>query len=343
VHAILDDSDTHLVAELATRVREAMPDRHVHLVLENEANEARWLPRAGDGRPTLHTAQWADDIHNSWHALLTGEREGYYEDFADKPVERLARALAEGFAYQGDPSSHKGGALRGEPSGHLPPSAFVSFLQNHDQTGNRAFGERLSELVAPEPLRLARAALILCPQVPLLFMGEDWAASTPFLFFVDFAEDEALSAAVRNGRRNEFSRFTAFADPRVARRIPDPTCKATFLKSKLDWSEAQRPPHSEVRAEMRDLLHLRRAEIVPLTETPFLGSTYEALESSGLDVTWRFERGTLRFIANFFETERRAWLEARAGVLWASPSVERTGAEARLPPWTALFVKGRPA
>ena len=342
VHAILDDSDTHFIAELATRVRAAIPDRHVHLVLENEANEARWLPRRGDGRPALHTAQWADDIHNCWHALLTGEREGYYEDFADKPVERLARALAEGFAYQGDPSAHKGGALRGEASGHLPPTAFVSFLQNHDQTGNRAFGERLSALVAPQRLALARAALILCPQVPLLFMGEDWAASTPFLFFVDFAEDEALSTAVRNGRRNEFARFKAFADPEVAAHIPDPTLEATFLSSKLDWSEAQRPPHSEIRAETRELLRLRRDEVVPLTKTPFLGSSYEVVESGGLDVSWQFESGTLRFLANFSEADARARLDANARLLWASPAVERSGAEARLPPWTALFVKGGP-
>jgi maltooligosyltrehalose trehalohydrolase len=343
VHAILDDSETHLVAELAARIRRALPGREVHLVLENEANAARWLARDARKCPTLHTAQWADDIHNSWHALLTGEREGYYEDFADKPVERLGRALAEGFAYQGEPSSHKGGAPRGEPSAHLPPTAFVAFLQNHDQTGNRAFGERLSQLIGPERLGLARAALILCPQVPLLFMGEDWAASTPFLFFVDFAADPSLSTAVREGRRKEFSRFKAFSDPHAAARIPDPTAEATFLASKLDWSEAARPPHAAIRAETRELLRLRRAEIVPLTKTRFLGSSREITANGGLDVSWSFESGTLRFLANVGDAESRLRVEENARALWASPGVERGGAELRLPPWSGVFLKGGPA
>src|SRR5215212_3277138 len=225
VHAILDDSKPHIIAEIAERVRAAVPDREVHLVLENEANQARWLERDQNGRPRLHTAQWADDIHNSWHPLLTGENEGYYEDFADKPLEHLGRSLAEGFAYQGDPSAHKGGAPRGEASAHLPPQAFVSFLQNHDQTGNRDFGERLSHLIPPERLALARAGLLLSPQVPMLYMGEEWDASTPFLFFVDFSDDEPLSTAVREGRRREFAKFKAFAEQHGGEQIPDPTSK----------------------------------------------------------------------------------------------------------------------
>lgn len=341
VHAIVDDTTPHIIAELATRARETLPGREIHLVLENEANQARWLEREDNGLPRLHTAQWADDIHNCWHPLLTGEAEGYYADFADKPVERLARALAEGFVYQGDPSAHQGGKPRGEPSGHLPPVAFVSFLQNHDQTGNRAFGERLSHLVEPDRLALARAALLLCPQVPLVFMGEEWASSTPFLFFVDFLPDEALSKAVREGRRREFARFKAFADPQVAATIPDPTDEETFLRSKLDWSEAQRPPHAEMRAEFRDLLHRRRTEIVPLTQTRFLGSTYNATNSD-LDVTWRFEGGTLQFRANFSDAERRLGLDANARTLWASPSSVRDGSQMRLPSWTGAFLVSEP-
>jgi maltooligosyltrehalose trehalohydrolase len=178
VHAFKDDSQPHFIEELARRIRQGVePGREVHLVLENEANEARWLNRDESRRPILHTAQWADDIHNCWHPILTGESEGYYESFADKPVERLGRALAEGFAFQGDISKHHG-TPRGEPSAHLPPTAFVSFLQNHDQVGNRAFGERLSELVDPKRLSLARALFLLAPQIPLLFQGEDWAATS---------------------------------------------------------------------------------------------------------------------------------------------------------------------
>jgi maltooligosyltrehalose trehalohydrolase len=336
VHAIIDDSDKHIIAEIAGRARAALPGREVHLVLENEANQARWLERSQDGRPRLHTAQWADDIHNAWHPLLTGESEGYYEDFADRPLEHLGRALAEGFAYQGDSSKHQGGAARGEPSAHLPPSAFVAFLQNHDQTGNRAFGERLSDLVPPERLAVARAGLLLSPQVPLLYMGEEWAASTPFLFFVDFSDDAALSKAVREGRRREFAKFAAFSGEH-GKEIPDPTSEDTFRRSILQWDEISRPPHAEVRAEVQRLLRLRHDEIVPLTKTDFLGASRDVSKPGCLEVTWRFAGGTLRFLANF--GDREAEFEGNSGrVLWASPSVKQ-GGSFRMPAWTGAFVK----
>jgi maltooligosyltrehalose trehalohydrolase len=255
VHAILDDSETHLVAELAARIRRALPGREVHLVLENEANAARWLARDARKCPTLHTAQWADDIHNSWHALLTGEREGYYEDFADKPVERLGRALAEGFAYQGEPSSHKGGAPRGEPSAHLPPTAFVAFLQNHDQTGNRAYGDRLTTLADPAALKAAVALLLLMPQIPMIFMGEEIGSRAPFLYFTDHGPE--LAKAVREGRRREFA---AFADVTHGREIPDPNSPSSFQASK---PEQDAPEADAWRALYHDLLALRHNRIVP--------------------------------------------------------------------------------
>ncbi|GGC54582.1 malto-oligosyltrehalose trehalohydrolase [Chelatococcus reniformis] len=298
VHAILDDGRPHFIDELANRIRDAIRGRHVHLVLENDANQARWLERDDRARPVLHTAQWADDIHNAWHALLTGEAEGYYEDYADRPLERLSRALAEGFAYQGDPSAHKGGAARGEPSAHLPPTAFVAFLQNHDQVGNRAFGERLSRLVPEEKLALARAALLLGPQVPLLFMGEDWSASTPFQFFVDFADDPTLSDAVREGRRAEFAKFKAFSDPDARERVPDPTSEDTFHRSVLNWSEADQPAHRAVREDVRELLGLRQRHVEPLIASGFRGSQQDLTVPDMLDVTWRFDAGMLRLLAN---------------------------------------------
>jgi maltooligosyltrehalose trehalohydrolase len=340
VHAIVDDSTPHFLEELATRVRAAVTaDRHVHLVLENEANQARFLPRDADGRPRLHTAQWADDSHNSWHPLLTGEAEGYYEDFADRPVERLARALAEGFVYQGDPSRHHGGKVRGERSAHLPPSAFVGFLQNHDQVGNRAFGERLSHLVEPERLSLARALFLLAPQIPLLFQGEDWAASAPFLFFVDFESDPGLAEAVRNGRRREFSKFKAFADPETRERIPDPTDAETFARSRLDWSEPARSPHREVREDTRALLRLRRDAIVPLTKTPFRGGSYGLPQADCFDILWRFEAGTLRFVANFGE-DQAGFETAGLSPIWSSPAARVVGGRAVLPPWSAAILRG---
>jgi maltooligosyltrehalose trehalohydrolase len=337
VHAILDDSERNIVAEIAEHARASLPAREIHLVLENEANAARWLLRNQAEKPTLHTAQWNDDIHHCWHTLLTGEHDGYYEDYADKPVERLARCLAEGFAYQGELSKHKGG-LRGERSAHLPPSAFVAFLQNHDQIGNRAFGERISALAAPERLALARAGLLLSPQTPLLFMGEEWAASNPFLFFVDFSDDPELARAVRDGRRREFANFKSFAEQHAERQIPDPTAEETFRLSVLDWAEPERPPHAGIREEVRRLLRLRQGEVVPLSKTGFLGASRDLPTPDSLDVVWRFEAGTLRFVANF-GGEQRAFAEtAGERMLWSNAGEPARG-WVRLGPWTGAFLK----
>lgn len=261
VHAIADDSDPDILEEIAGTVRAALPaDRHVHLVLENDTNAARYLRRDG-GRVTHYTAQWNDDIHHAWHVLLTGERDGYYVDYADDPAQHLARCLAEGFDYQGDPSAYRDGEQRGEHSGHLPPQAFVAFLQNHDQIGNRAFGERLSMLVSEQALKSAVAAILLAPSPPLLFMGEEFGAATPFQFFCDFGAD--LRDAVRDGRRREFARFARFNNPAAQASIPDPGAVATFEASKLNWSSLEQDTHTDWLTFYRTLLHLRATQIVP--------------------------------------------------------------------------------
>ncbi|WP_114942857.1 malto-oligosyltrehalose trehalohydrolase [Microvirga calopogonii] len=343
VHAIIDDGQPHFIEELASRIRQAIPDRHVHLVLENEANQARWLNRNEGRQPKLHTAQWADDIHNSWHALLTGENEGYYEDYANKPLQHLGRSLAEGFAYQGDPSLHKDGVIRGEPSGHLPPSAFVAFLQNHDQVGNRAFGERLAHLIPPERLELAQAIFLLSPQIPLLFMGEEWTASTPFQFFVDFESEPDLAKAVRDGRRGEFKRFKAFTDPEMSQRIPDPTDRATFDRSRIEWEEAERSPHREVLSQTRHLLDLRQTEIVPLLKSRYRGSHYTVSPENTLDVTWTFDEGMLRLLANFGSAPMTMHTGDGTRALWASPGIDVTSTNLQLPPWSGVILKGQSA
>lgn len=337
VHAILDDSEKHILAEIAGRIRAALQDREVHLVLENDANEARWLTRDGVA-PRLHNAQWNDDLHHCWHTLLTGEADGYYIDYADKPVERLGRCLSEGFAYQGEASAHRNGECRGERSDHLPPTAFVTFLQNHDQIGNRAFGERISSLTSPEQLALARAALLLGPQIPMLYMGEEWNASTPFLYFVDFAEDESLSEAVREGRQREFANFNSFAT-NGSREIPDPTDENTFFRSKLAWDERTQRPYADVLAETRSLLDLRRAEILPLIKTPFLGARSSQPQEGVLDVLWRFGGGTLVFLANLGNAQAEMEFRPEAHILWKSPDAKLEGNRLDLPSWTGLFLK----
>ncbi|WP_342150682.1 malto-oligosyltrehalose trehalohydrolase [Methylorubrum sp. SB2] len=334
VHAILDDSQKHFLAELAETIRKSFPDRHVHLILENEANQASWLERDGGAKPILHTAQWADDLHHGWHVLLTGEDAGYYASFADRPIEHLARSLAEGFAYQGEPFPTLDNHPRGEPSGHLPPSAFVTFLQNHDQVGNRALGERLSHLADPGKLALARAGLLLAPQIPMLWMGEEWSASAPFLFFVDFAPDEELNKAVREGRRREFKSFAAFADDTSV--IPDPTEEKTFSDSKIDWDEAEREPHRAVWADTRNLLQIRHQNVVPLTKTAYRGATTDLSAPGVIDVTWRYEGGSLRFVANFGDDDHA--VDVGGGqVIWSNGYSRQSG---QLGPWGGLFLLG---
>ena len=174
VHAI---TEADWLDEMAARVRATVEkDRHVHLVLEHDGNVADHLRRD-------FNAQWNDDGHHVLHVMLSGEREGYYTDYADEPAKRLARALSEGFIYQGEPSRHRDGAPRGTRSADLPPTAFVFFLQNHDQIGNRAFGDRLTATVNPKALEAAIALQCLCPQIPLLFMGEEEGSVAPFQFF----------------------------------------------------------------------------------------------------------------------------------------------------------------
>lgn len=337
VHAIMDDSSPHFLENLCDEVR-AHFGREIHLILENEANEAQRLTRGEDDASCAYTAQWADDIHNSWHVLLTGERDGYYGDFVDRPIEHLGRALAEGFAYQGEEAPHLGRA-RGEPSSHLPPQAFVAFLQNHDQIGNRALGERLCHIVPEERLDLARAALMLSPQIPLLFMGEEWSASAPFQFFVDFP-DKKLCKAVRDGRRKEFSKFASFAGHED--RVPDPTEVETFIRSKLDWSERNRAPHAAVLADIRDLLMLRRAEVVPLLRSEFRGGTFELPHKEALAVSWRFATGKLRLVMNFGSEVVEVVLSKGERLVWSSETAVRDNTHLHLPRWTGAVVAGTP-
>jgi maltooligosyltrehalose trehalohydrolase len=290
VHAIQDDSDPDVLTELARAVH-AGPgrDRHVHLVLENDCNDPRRLARDDARRPLHFTAQWNDDLHHVVHHLLTGEAAGYYADYADDALARLGRCLAEGFAYQGEPSSYRSGAPRGASSAELPPEAFVNFLQNHDQVGNRAFGERLHRLAAPEALRGALAAVLLAPSPPLVFMGEEFGADTPFLFFCDFGGD--LARAVRDGRRAEFAGFPPFDDPAAAATIPDPGDPQTVAQSRLDWDSLERTPHDEWLSVYRTLLARRRTSIVPIV--PHIvpgGARYEARDGT-LTVRWPLDDG----------------------------------------------------
>lgn len=328
VHAIIDESTPNILDEIAQTVRARLPDRQIHLVLENDDNAARFLAR-GDGGGG-YDAQWNDDLHHALHTLVSGQADGYYGDYAKRGVWHLGRALAEGFSYQGEASEHRGGARRGEPSRHLPPTAFVAFLQNHDQVGNNAMGERISHVAPPEAVRAAAAVYLLAPSVPLLFMGEEWGASSPFPFFCDFGED--LADSVREGRRKEFARFEKFRDPAARERIPDPLALATFRAAQLDRAEQARSPHAEYLAHYRRLLEIRHKEIVPrLPGVDGNAGTFEAGDALG--VAWRLGDGSrLTLDANL--SAREAPGRPRPGrVLFATHEADG----ARLPPWSVVW------
>lgn len=291
VHAIRDQRSPDILQELAQEVEKRFAnERHVHLVLENDDNAARYLSRSSSGRPQYYTAQWNDDLHHALHVLATGEHGGYYEDYTE-PVDLLARCLTEGFAYQGEPSKHRDGNLRGTPSAHLPLTAFVSFIQNHDQIGNRAFGERLIGLAERQRLAALIPLAILSPSPPLLFMGEEWGASEPFPFFCDFHDD--LAVKVREGRRREFAGFPQFKDGTAREEIPDPNSPATFDRAVLDWRRAELESHGQWLVLYRELIRVRRQEIIPrLTGLQGFGAHYLRFGANGLLVTWRLGDGS---------------------------------------------------
>jgi maltooligosyltrehalose trehalohydrolase len=297
VHAIADDTVPSIGEEIALTVRSHFgATREVHLVLENDRNEARLLRRDAEGRPQLATAQWNDDFHHALHVLATGESDGYYVDFATRPLHAFGRALAEGFIYQDDVSVFRNCARRGERCGHLPPSAFVSFAQNHDQVGNRALGERLVQLADEPLLRALTACMLLAPAPPLLFMGEEFGATTPFLFFCDFGPE--LAAAVSRGRRAEFARFARFGDLQAQRAIPDPNDRATFLRSRIDWAQARSPQGAAWLALYRRCLDHRRRAIAPLAAKLRCAGTHR-VDDGLLRVTWTARDGEqLHLVAN---------------------------------------------
>jgi maltooligosyltrehalose trehalohydrolase len=340
VHAIADDSNPHILDELADVIRNSISsDRQVHLILENDRNQSSYLRRDPHCRSKIYTAQWNDDIHHSLHVLLTGERDGYYCDYSKRPMDLLARSLIEGFAYQGEPSIHRNGQPRGERSNRLPPTAFVSFLQNHDQIGNRAFGERITRVVDPCSVRAAVAILLLAPSPPMLFMGEEFGADTPFLFFCDFASD--LAAAVTAGRRAEFAHFSRFGDPVDCQRIPDPNAASTFEASRLDWNRVDEMPHREWLAMYQHLLRLRREYIVPrLSGACNIKADSHVVSHRGLRACWRFpDSSELTLLANLGNESPSIPDVPRVPIIYASSEVgaDSLNRNGLLPAWSVMW------
>lgn len=291
IDQIKDTSDTHILEEIAEKIREAIPHRHVHLTTEDSRNVIFLHPRDEQGNTPLFTAEWNDDFHNAAHVFAIGETHAYYQDFAFEPEKKFARALAEGFVYKGEVSLQTGQS-RGVECHTQPPPFFVDFIQNHDQTGNRAQGERLITLAGAEKTRVLLATLLLSPHIPLLFMGEEFGETHPFLFFTDFHGE--LAKAVREGRAKEFIGHAGHDEA-----VPDPNDLNTFVRSTLDWDKPSQEEGKSWLRFTRSLLTLRHRHIVPLLRQ---GGTVEGkilhTAHGRVAVSWQFPQGTLSLALN---------------------------------------------
>ena len=302
VHAIIDTSAIHLLEQLAVEVEELAAEvgRPLHLIAESDLNDPRMIRGREAGGYGLD-AQWSDDLHHALHALLTGETNGYYEDFGS--LDDVADALEEAWIYAGRYSAHRD-RVHGRPHGGLPGWKFLAYLQNHDQVGNRAIGDRISHTIPLPRAKVGAALYLLSAFVPMVFQGEEWAASSPFQYFTGH-EDRELGRLVAQGRRSEFASFGWKADD-----VPDPQDPATFERSKLQWKELRRRPHSEMLEWYRALIHLRRA-------TPDLADGRLDLVKVRADdeaCTLVVERGAVTLVANLGPDEQKVELPSERGV-----------------------------
>ena len=328
VNAISEPGEISLLHDLSRAVGKFATEagRHIHLVLENGDNLASLLDADANPPCGKYRAQWNDDYHHAWHVLLTRETQGYYGDYTTSPISDIARALASGFVYQGEPAAFWGGRRRGEPSGTLAPTAFVNFLQNHDQIGNRALGDRLESNVAPPQIEAALAITLMAPAIPMLFMGEEWGSKVPFPFFCDFGGD--LADAVRNGRRREY----AWAYAKYGDEVPDPLAASTFQSAALDWDARFEPAGQKRLALVQQLLALRRQQIVPRLAGAAFGEAHAA-DNGLLTASWRMGDGaTLRLFANLSDREVTHGSGKIAGTpIWGGELSER------VLPWSVFW------
>ena len=336
VHNMADDSGSHILELLAARIRAARPHRYTHLIVENSDNQELWLRRNSGGEPVHYTAQWNDDLHHLLHAAGTGENTGYYADFdnLEHRTDMLARSLAEGFAYQGELKPHEG-MKRGEPSVGLPATAFVVYMQNHDQIGNRVKGDRITRLANDDAIKALTAIYLLSPQVPMLFMGEEWASDTPFPFFSDVPVE--LRDTVRKGRQEGLKSAPEHEDPAKpnVEDAVDPTCPSTFTSAKLDWDNLRRAPHSRWFKHYRTLIDVRKMEIIPrLFGQEGFASHYEVLGPRAVLISWKMGDGSvLRLYANLDNDALGDMPEIVGRRVYLQGFVEAT----RLGPWTVLW------
>ena len=320
VHAIVDTSAVHLMEQLAAEVQvlSGVLGRELVLIAESDLNDPRLVRPPELGGYGLD-AVWNEDFHHALHAVLTGERAGYYEDFGR--LKDVARCLERGAVYDGRYSVFRR-RRHGRPADGIPGRCFVGFLQNHDQVGNRALGERSAALMSLGRLKIGAAVVICAPFIPMLFQGEEWGASTPFLYFTDH-QDPELGAAVSAGRRREFAGFGWEPED-----IPDPQDPQTYLRSRLDWAELGRPPHTELLEWHRSLLALRR-RLPDLAD----GRMDQVEARVGVDgITLSLRRGVVEVLVNLGDQPFTFEVGAGARIeLQSDPGAELSGASVTLP------------
>jgi maltooligosyltrehalose trehalohydrolase len=330
VHAFVDLTARHLLEEMADAVAALASDvgRAFILIAESDLNDPRIVRSRTLGGYGID-AQWSDDLHHALHTTLTGEGDGYYEDFVG--FADVARAMEHGWVYAGQHSRHRG-RRHGRSTAGLPFEQFVGFAQNHDQVGNRARGERLSRLVDDDRLRIAAALVICGPFVPLLFQGEEWGTQTPFCFFADF-QDEALRSAVREGRRREFAAFGWQSED-----VPDPMSAQTFTASQLDWDELDQPPNSAMLQWYRALVAVRKS-------TRGLEGAARPVVHGDLDAGWLVVRCGDRMVAvNLGADEHSVDVSPGATLAAASrPGVGVASGHVVLPPIAAAVLTEGPS
>ncbi len=319
---IIDESEAHLLIELAETVRAAAPGRHIHLTVEDQLSRKSLLNRDG-GTVRHYTAGWNDEFHHGMHIAATGETGGYYRNFLDDTIGTIREATAKGFVRADRAKDRVGPA----PQDPLPPDVNINFLQNHDQIGNRAFGDRLTTQADPDLLRVMTALLMLSPPVPLLFMGEEYGEEQPFQFFVDFEGE--LADATKAGREEEAEKFGGMPQGKTRNDLPDPLSEATFGRSKLDWSRAASPEGRRQIDFVRKLIGLRQQYIAPLLQAGALEPHILAAGDGIVAIDWRSPRGTLLL---------RAHLTAETAALPALPgeAILTLSARAEAGPWISV-------
>jgi maltooligosyltrehalose trehalohydrolase len=328
VHEIGTEARDRFLIELAHVARTAK--RHAKLILENMENTATWLERTPEDEPVLYAAQWNDDIHHVLTHLVTGEPKFGYDHPEKDPFADLEKALADGFVHDGEAPGPSDGTTRNEPASDLPPDAFITYVQNHDQIGNRADARRLADRISAEKLDFLYFVALLAPQIPLLFMGEEASLRTRFPFFIDFPEEAA--EAKRRDRDQQMKEM--FKEKLPPGGLPDPNATETFDMARLDWDGFSAPDAVAALARFRQLAQYRRDIVWPLTSS-VCRAAHSARQENGLIITWVFEAGTYSMALN--PQDKAIGLECKVDRPAAATGTHRVdGERLELGPWSAI-------